>query len=334
MLFEDSDNTKRILEYFKVKYGESLMAIGLAKSLSVASLKVKECFPLNIVNVSPAGHFKSRTSIEQVEIFGKRNIINFGSDFTIHGLAEQYDKGRGINNKTCLINDLTLLFGSKSKQAKERLINALAEMLSEGSYAYKNFKENWEMKARISLIGNITIETYMKYYKELLESTFGERCLTLYNVVERDEEASFNKEKRERIAIDFGDKVKLKSRCVDYSEYNDFFVDLAKKWQILNLSPSQTRVFDRVVSVAKSNAVLNGRGMINDDDLAVLGIVQKALINPLSPHVRIVELAVEGLSQSQICQALGKNPESYQGYVSRVLSSYKQRGVIKHDEYA
>ena len=88
-MLDESPNTKRILEYFKVKYGRSLMSVGLVKSLAVASLKVKNCFPLNIINVSPAGHFKTRTSLEQLEIFGKRNIINFGSDFTMHGLAEQ-----------------------------------------------------------------------------------------------------------------------------------------------------------------------------------------------------------------------------------------------------
>lgn len=327
-MLDDSPNTVRILDYFRVKYGKSLMAVGLAKSLAVASLKVKNCFPLNIINVSPAGHFKTRTSLEQIEIFGGRNIVNFGSDFTIHGLAEQYDKGRGINNKTCLINDLTLLFGSKSKQAKERLINALAEMLSEGSYAYKNFKGNWEMKARISLIGNITIETYMKYYKELLESTFGERCLTLYNIVDRKDEETFNISKDERIGMVFGDKVRMRTATVDYKGYVEQLDGIAGNWQVLGLSPSRTRMFDRVVSVVSANALLNGRHKVCDDDLFALSMVQGSLVNPLSPHVKIVELAIKGLSQVEICEEMGKNPEAYQSYVSRVLSDYRQRGVI------
>ncbi|MHA3964988.1 MAG: hypothetical protein AM325_015785 [Candidatus Thorarchaeota archaeon SMTZ1-45] len=329
MTWDKSPNTKRILDYFRGKYGGSVAVIGLVKSLAVASLKVKNAFPLNIISVSPAGHFKTRLSVEQFSIFGKRDIVDFGSDFTIHGIAEQYDKGRKINNKTCLINDLTLLFGSKSKQAKERLINALAELLSEGSYGYKNFRGNWELNARISLIGNVTIDSYMKYYKELIESTFGERCLTVFYIVDDDDSSKFSKENEKRIGMVFGDRVNIRRCVVDYRDFIDKFCEMAKPWRLMSLSPSLTRTFDRIVSIACSNAVLNGRQKVCDEDLVVLGLVQAYLMNPLSRHSDIIQLAVKGLTQNEICKRLGKDPSSYQGYVSRVIGEYKGKGVIR-----
>ena len=168
----------------------------------------------------------------------------------------------------------------------------------------------------------------MKYYKELLESTFGERCLTVYNIVDEGEESLFNEEKKDRIGIGFGERVKLRSSNISYKDHNNELVKLAKVWKILSLSPSGTRVFDRIVSVASANALLNRRSVVNEDDILVLGLIQGALVNPLSPHVKIVELASKGMTQIQVCEAMGKNPETYQPYVSKILGEYRRKGVL------
>jgi hypothetical protein len=331
MVWEDSPNTKRIVDYFNKKYGQMVTPVALAKSLAVVSLRVKNVFPLNIINVSPAGHFKTRTSSEQFGIFGSARIINFGSDFTIHSLAREFDKGRKIDNKCCLINDLTLLLSSKAKSTKNRLINGLAELLSEYSYHYGDFQKDMNIDAKISIIGNITLESYMNYNKELIESTFGERCLTLFHFVTEKEEMDFNLTKQERLKMTFGDRLTLKIGSVDFVEHIPEINRIAMKWKALSLSPSGTRCFDRVMSVLGSNAVLNGRSKLVPDDFMVLEMLEGHLMNPLSPHLEIVRLALQGLSHKEICIKLGRDPVKYRPYISKVIAIYRRKGVIGLD---
>jgi len=328
MILDKSPNTRRIIDYFNKKYGQVVTPIALAKSLSVVSLKVKNAFPLNIINVSPSGHFKTRTSVEQFSVFGKSKVINFGSDFTIHALAREYDKGRKMNNKCCLINDLTLLLSSKGKKTKERLINGLAELLSEGSYHYGDFSKEFDLTARISIIGNITLESYMNYNRELIESTFGERCLTLYHFINEQEERDFNKTKEERIRMMFGDRLLFRRSSVNFSDYIDRINEIAMRWKALSLSPSGTRSFDRVKSVLGSNAVLNGRTKIVEDDFSVIDMLEGHLMNPLSPHLEIIRYALHGYSHRDICFKLKKDPVKYRPYVSRVLKMYRRKGIL------
>ena len=330
-IWKESPNTKRVIDYYYEKYGQMVTPVGLVKSLSVVSLKVKNCFPLNIISVAPSGHFKSRLSIELFEIFGKKSLVNFGSDFTIHSLARDYDKGLKIDNKCCLINDLTLLLSSKSKKTKERLINGLAELLSEGSYAYSDFSKGFTLKALISIIGNITLESYTKYNRELIESTFGERCLTVFHQLNEQEERSFNLNKQKRISMEFGDKLKFKGGLVKYDHEINRLNEIAMKWKILSLSPSGTRTFDRVISVITSNALLNGRNKVIDEDFIVLDLLEGHLKNPMIPHLNIIQLAMQGLSQNEICVRLGRDPIKYQPYISKIIREYKVKGVVPNE---
>ena len=127
---------KNIYDYFEDKYG--LGMIGLLKCITVASVTKKNIIPLNLLVVAPSRQYKSRTSKELSDIFPKSYMVHLGSDFTIHSLIKDYDGGKKINNKCCLLNDMVLLFGTKRKETKTRLTSGLAEYLSDGSYCYSD----------------------------------------------------------------------------------------------------------------------------------------------------------------------------------------------------
>ncbi|MCJ7425183.1 hypothetical protein MUP01_13085 [Candidatus Bathyarchaeota archaeon] len=71
-----------------------------------------------------------------MKLFPKNKIEYVGSDFTIHGLVKQSENGKKLDKKCVLINDLTLLLDSKADRTKARLVDAFAELASEGRYIY------------------------------------------------------------------------------------------------------------------------------------------------------------------------------------------------------
>ena len=54
------------------------------------------------------------------------------------------------------------------------------------------------------------------------------------------------------------------------------------------------------------------------------------LVNPFAPNQhRIIQLKKQGRSHKDICLVLGRDPEKYRPYVSRVIRKARERGVIQ-----
>ena len=79
-----------------------------------------------------------------------------------------------------------------------------------------------------------------------------------------------------------------------------------------------------------SHLALNERDEIVSDDLKPLRMLEPYLINPFTPNQhRIIQLARQGKSQKDICLILGRDPEEYRPYVSRVIRKAMERGVLQ-----
>jgi hypothetical protein len=192
---------KQLENYYTKKYNKTVSPIAILKTLAVISSDFKQNNKLWILHVAPSRHLKTKTSEEQRNIFSKKKLVEIGSDFTIHSLQREYKNS--FHNKCVIINDMTLLLGSKAPRTKARLIDAFSELASEGKYHYGDYGNDFTIKARFSLISNITPLSYLRNQKLLLGNTFTERCLIVYHKLSKDEmeDANVNRDIKNSLTI-------------------------------------------------------------------------------------------------------------------------------------
>ncbi len=321
----------RLEEYYSRKFGQVVTPISLLKTLAVISSTFEENVKLWVLNVAPSRHLKTQTTQEQTRIFPKDRLVYVGSDFTIHGLIRDYDSGRKIDRKCLLINDMTLLLASKAKQARSRLIDAFSELASEGRYIYRDFQQSYEVKARFSLIANITPHSFLVNRKQLLGNTFIERCLVVYHALTEEEmsEANLNREDRAGHHIE---RFKRKLRESDVSVTSEDtvrFDEYARRWRVYGAYSSSSSIFDMIGSVVVAYAILSGHRKITRGEYRLLDMLEPQIRNPNeSVKLRILELAHQGRSIQDICSILNESYETYRPFVSRVIADYTRRGVL------
>jgi len=326
---DSSENSLKILEFFSRNYGQLIAPVGLFKACAVVSAKLP--WPrLSILNVAPTRQFKSVTSNLIGKMFPASYSIHVGSDFTIHSL---YKETKGDVDKKCLfINDGTLLLTSKSKRGKDRLINALAEIISDGKYHYGDFKTSFDIKGHCTVAMNMTLEAFSRYENSLLSNTFLERFLTVFHNMPRKEQHNYydmREERNENASKVFPRKLRVKPLKVEnVGEYKKAFIEFGKDYSVLSIR-SFLGCVDQVEALAVSHAVLNGRSRLCEDDMEVVRLAREYLSNPLSPNrSRIVVLYQQGRSQRDICLLLNRDYNKYRPYVSKVLKAARLRGVV------
>jgi hypothetical protein len=312
----------QIQTHFKGKFGPTVAPIALLKTLAVISAGFKENVKLWVINVAPSRHLKSQTSLEQEKIFRKSKLAYTGSDFTIHSIAREYNSGRDLNGKCLQINDLTLLLASKASRTKSRLIDALSELASEGKYVYGDFQHQVVIQARFSLTANITPQSYERNWRDLLANTFIERCLVVFHELPDEEmsKACLELDKRKamkpiRFTTQLTEKdVKVtKKDLVRLRSY-------AKQWRIWGGYSSISQVFVMAKSVVVAYAILAGHNKIGETEYRFLNTLGPYLQNPHKRvRAKILELAKQERSVNEICEAVGKDYETYKAYVYRVL---------------
>jgi hypothetical protein len=297
----------------------------------VISSTFKKYGKLWILNVAPSRHLKTQTTQEQTQLFSKDKLVYVGSDFTIHGLIRDYESGRKIDGKCLLINDMTLLLASKAKQTRSRLIDAFSELASEGRYIYSDFQHTYEIKARFSLIANITPHSFMVNRKQLLGNTFIERCLVVYHALTDEEMSEANLNRDQRVAMTI-EKFKPSLREQEIRITREDLVrfdEYAKRWRLLGGYSSSSSLFDMIKSVTVAYAILSGHRKITKAEYRFLDMLQPCLGNPDgNVKLNILELAHQQRSIKDICLILNKKPETYRPFVSRTLSEFRRRGLL------
>jgi hypothetical protein len=326
-----SNYAARLEAYYSRKFGQVVTLIAIVKTLAVISSTFKMQVKLWVLNVAPSRHLKSQTTLEQTRIFSKSRLVYVGSDFTIHSLQRNYRSGKGIDNKCLLINDLALLLASKAERTKARLIDALSELASEGYYIYSDWQKTYEIKARFSLIANITPQSFLYNRNRLLGNTFTERCLVVHHALTDEEMSEANLSRKERASMKIEPfRPSIQEEDVKITREDEVrFDEYARRWRILGAYSSSSALFDMIKSVVVAYAILAGHRRITRYEYRYLDMLEPYLANPNeSVKLRILELTHEGRSIRDICQILNQDYEKYRPFVSRTIHEYRRRGVL------
>ena len=330
-MFNESNTSLKILEYFDTKYGQLTAPVGLFKACAVVSSQL--AWPrLSILTVAPTRQFKSSTSRDVEAMFPENYVIHAGSDFTMHRLFKQTNGD--VDRKCIFINDGTLLLRSKSTRGRDRLVNGLAELIADGEYLYGDYQNAFAVKGGCTAVANMTLEAFARYEESLLSMTFLERFLTLHYKMPPKEQRYFyeTREERAKDAAKILPKEKIKIRpfkIANLKEHRKTLKTLAQDFSAMSLR-SFLGCADQVEALAISHAVLNERFWLCEDDLHVLRMARDYIVNQLSPvKSRILQLYEQGRNQHDICLLLNKDYKSYRPHVSRVLREAKLRGIIE-----
>lgn len=326
--FSESLVSKNLLEYFMRRFPTSLAPIALSKCIATISCKL--CRPrVSILSVAPSRNFKSYISKEVMRTFSKEFWINLQSDFTMNSLRKYKEK---MAKDRCLfVNDGTTLFASKSKRIKDRLVGGLSELLADGSYKYQDFNETFSLKGNVTLMMNMTSESYRNYKDRLLGLTFSERLFTLHHALSRNEmhewvvHAEKSKPPRLESKIGIND---IETHIEDFpSKYLKSIQDEAREFSYLSLK-SYIGCQDLIKGTLRAHASLNKRQAVCSDDFKFLLMIKKHLVDPFNPYEgTVVKYRAMGMSYREICRRIGKS----KNYVKQVDSFVKKaqiRGIL------
>lgn len=324
-MFDESPNSLALLDYFNRKYGQLVSPVGLLKACSAVSSQLRDWkWPrLNLFVVAPPRQFKTQTSNE-IEAMFPSFTFHTGSDFTMHWLGAE-TKG-DVDKKCIMVNDGTLLFKSKAPRTKSRLWGGLAELLADTKYSYGDWRTSFTIEGRCSCIINITPASYERNESAIEDSTFLDRFMVVfYNMplkeqIERSRHEPVVKQ-ADRIILKYGKIVNLD----EYKPYMEPFIS--------DFSAYSGRAYfgqaDAVRALVCSHAILNDRFYLCNDDIEILNMTRDYLNNPMRPNRRkIIEFGRQGRSIKDICLLLGKAPDDYKGYASRILKDARNEGLL------
>jgi hypothetical protein len=107
------------------------------------------------------------------------------------------------------------------------------------------------------------------------------------------------------------------------------FDEYARRWRLYGAYSSSSSVFDMIKSIAVAYAILSGHRRITCSEFRILDMLESYLRNPNeSVRLKILELAHQSRSVSDICSILNEDYDSYHPFVSRVIGEYCRRGVL------
>lgn len=326
--FPESPVSKKLLGYFEEKFPASVVIIALLKCVAAVSCKLRRP-RISILHVAPSRQLKSYTSSEVMKIFDKEFWIDAKSDFTIHSLEKYKEK---LKEGRCLfVNDGTILFASKSKRTKDRLVGGLSELLADEVYTYQDFNRKFTLRGWVTLIMNMTSEAYRNYKDRLLGLTFSERVLTVHHALNTSEGDAWVAEQEKSRKIHFEGKITPDEIETNVEEIPHKYLELvqheAREFSYLSLK-GFIGCQDLIKGTVRAHASLNRRKEICDDDFNFVLLTKGYLTNPFSPHEgKIVKYASQGLSYRDICKKIGK-PASYVRQVQSVVGKARIRGII------
>lgn len=322
-MFANSPISKKIFDFSKIKFGQTVAPICVLKACAIASNKLE--YPrLNVWGVAPTRQYKTQSSKEIIRIFPEKSVIDLGSDFTIHGLHKEF--GEDLDETTLNVNDGTILFASKSARAKDRLTGAFTELLSDEKYCYKDFKNQWTIKGKCTAIVNQTAESFNNYKNRLFGLTLSERFFTAHYRLTLSEQKQCMPQKLKNFHL--MDSITIKPRQIkNLNKFTNTINKHSLDYSALSLR-SYNGCRDVITALLKSHTILNGRNRITLDEIEFVKMMRPYLIDPFASNDhRIIEYLRQKRSYKDICLLLNKKP-SYKAYISKVARKAKERGLI------
>ena len=191
--FENSSVTEELRKHSDKKFLPVVSLIFLLKCLAVVSCKLERP-RLSILHVAPSRSLKTFTSNEAMRIFDNEFWLNLQSDFSMNSLKRYKKK---LRQNVCLfINDGSTLFASKAQRFKDRLVGGLSELLADEVYVYQDYRKKFTLQGQITLVMNMTSESYQNNKDRLLGLTFTERLLTLHHVLSESDMRAWVEKRR------------------------------------------------------------------------------------------------------------------------------------------
>lgn len=253
--------------------------------------------------------------------------IDLRSDFTMNSLR-RYTEAFLLG--VCLFtNDVTAWLSSKAQRTKDRAVGGLSEFMSDGKYIYQDFRQKFELIGWVTMVLNITSETFQNNKDRLFGSTFSERLLTVHYAMTQKEKQEWVEKEETAKNIHFDKPITVDDIETEVELPPEYFVvieHLAKEFSFDSLN-SPVSCQDLIKATLRAHAALNKRRQVCVDDLVFVKKIQPYLTNPFSPHEgKIVRLRAKGLSIAEICKAIHKG--NYQQQVQRVIRKAELRGIL------
>ena len=316
------------MKHFSEKFLTVVSIIALLKCCSIVSCKLDRP-RLSIVHIAPSRELKSYTSYEAMRIFDPSFYIDLGSDFTMNSLKRYKIKLK--NNRCLLCNDGTILFSSKSQRVKNRLVGGLAELISDGKYTYQDGAfTKFTLEGNITLIMNMTSQSYQNNKYRYFSTTFSERILQIHHRLTREEKDTWLIKADKTKNLRYDEKITINDICTNVTIPEKYYNRIRRYARRFSYPTLKTQIGcqDLVIATLLAHASLNNRSKVCNDDFVFLRMIEPYLTNPFSPNNgKILEYYDQGLSYRQICRKLGKK-KSYVGQVQDVLKIANLRGVI------
>lgn len=329
-MFQHSPISDKILELAEPILGHALALILLLKICAAVSCKL-ELPRLSVMHVGPTRQGKSLTSKIAMNILSPEFYIDLRSDFTMNSLRRYAD---AFLLGVCLFaNDVTAWLSSKAQRLKDRVIGGLSELVSDAKYIYQDFRQKIELVGAVTMVLNITSESFQNNKDRLFGSTFSERLLTVHYVMTQKEKEEWVEKEEEIRRIHFDSIITvndIETQVEIPPEYFSIIKYQAKKYSYETLN-SPVSCQDLIKAMMRAHAALNKRSSVCLDDLILVTMIQPYLKNPFSPHDgEIVRLRAQGLSLEEICKEIGKG--NYKGHVQKVVKKAELRGILPPPE--
>jgi len=326
--FASSPVSQKILKYSSIKFLPAVALIVLLKCLAIVSCKLPRP-RLCVGHVGPSRHLKSYTLTQAMKMFAKEFYLDLQSDFTMNSL-KRYKKILAQN--VCLmINDATTLLASKARRSKDRLVGGLAGIIADEIYIYQDFGKKFTLKGWVTLVLNITSQSYQNNKDRLLEqSTLSERTLMVHLVLSEPEMTEWNQKSQKTADMTFEPVITIDDIETNIQDIPPHFLKLieiqAREFSYLSLQ-SYVGCQDLIKGLVRAHAALNKRKEVCTDDFALVSYVKEFLVNPFSPYEgQIVKLRAQGLSYRSIEKAIGKSNYLHQIY--EVVKKAQLRGIL------
>lgn len=326
MSFEESPVSGKIFNYFNTRIGQYIAPIGLLKALAIHS--AGSAFPrLSVLHEARSREWKTKTTELAMQMFDKEMYLHIEGEKTLHGIKRDF--GTDFDGKCIILNDGNLLFKSLSKRGRERWLSGISVLMTEKRYEYTDNVQSFILTGKISVLINIVTRAFTRHKNEIFETTLGDRMMIVHPWMKE----AYNIQCKRNFDASKGLKPKVlitehNTRAIqNYKEYEKELLAYAKDYAILSVR-STPECMDIVKAIVRENARINDRNWIDEDDIMLVRILRKYLIDPDVPNEHmVVGFLKEGRNYKDICHLLGK-PSSYYSTITYYKKQALQKGAL------
>lgn len=263
-----NETSWKLYDIFQHRY--CLGVTGVVGAIAIASLSIRNIKPLSLMLVAPSGQMKSQITRDLCLMFPK-NTYMITSRFTPYGLSHKVGQAN-LDGRTWVVNDMVRTFDGLSQVKISETVGWLAEMMSEG-HAGSATAQEAELTARMNIMGNLALISYVDLQRKFVTSTLNERILQFGYFVDK----CLVREKSDR---DYGNnphpfQIELKDSmlALPRKEKKKIYSYADKLGIIAHYEKQSMRPDEIIMAFLAGHAKLNGRHELNKSDYKFLDMI-------------------------------------------------------------